>query len=70
MLYVYEGDAGQKVIDPDEELTATDPEKGTLTYTLLTGTGLFNIDSGNGQLTTKVALDYDGSPAPQRLPIR
>ena len=69
MLYVYEGDAGQKVIDPDEELTATDPEKGTLTYTLLTGTGLFNINSGTGQLTTKVALDFEADPCPS-APIR
>ena len=63
MLYVYEGDAGQKVIDPDEELTATDPEKGTLTYTLLTGTGSFNINSGTGQLTTVAALNYEAVPA-------
>ena len=60
MLYVYEGDAGQKVMDPDDELMATDPDEDTLTYTLLTGTRSFEIDDpATGQLTTKVALDHE-----------
>ncbi|RKU22986.1 hypothetical protein C6499_19315 [Candidatus Poribacteria bacterium] len=67
-VYVYEGDAGQKVFDHNGRLTAKDPDSGdTLTYRLdANSQRIFARDANTGMLTTKVALDYDGDPAPIR----
>ena len=57
-LYVYEGDAGQMVFDPDGELKATDLDAGdTLGYKLSgTGAGSFSINSNTGKLTSTATL--------------
>ena len=73
-LFVYEGSARQKVLDPTGALIATDGDKQRLTFTL-TGEAeaFFNIDrvsfnnnASKGELTTKVPLDYDADPPPLR----
>ena len=68
-VYVYEGAAGQKVIDPNGVLMATDPDAGdTFTYRLdANSQTIFAIHANTGVLTTKVALDYDGDPEPKRM---
>ena len=58
--YVYEGDTGQEVFDPDGELVATDGDKDTLTYSHSgTNATSFNINSRTGKLTTAEALDFE-----------
>ena len=46
-------------------ITATDPDKDTLTYNLLIGDDAdsFTINPATGQLSTKVALDYETKPS-------
>ena len=73
-LFVYEGSAGQKVLDPTGALIATDGDKQPLTFTLSGGPETsFNINRASfdrntgvsqAQLTTKVPLDH-ATPAHQ-----
>ena len=44
-------------------VAATDPDRGEpLTYSILGGHDLFEIDAANGQLRTKAVLDFDTPP--------
>ena len=43
-------------------LTATDPERGTLRYSLVSGEGLA-VDAATGRLTTTRALDFEATPS-------
>ena len=60
-VYVYEGVAGQEVIDSKEVLTAKDEDiNDSFTYRLDVNSGqFFAIDPTTGVLTTKVELDFD-----------
>ena len=67
-VYVYEGDAGQEVIDSKGALMAEDKDAGdTFTYSIdANSRKFFVIDANTGTLTTKVPLEFDGDPAPTR----
>ena len=71
-VYVYEGLAGQEVIDSKEVLTAKDEDiNDSFTYRLDVNSGqFFAIDPTTGVLTTKVELDFEGVHSRGCIPLR
>ena len=49
-------------VDVGARVSATDPDGDRLTYSILGGHNLFEIDAMNGQLRTKAVLDFDTPP--------